>query len=340
MNYDSNFIATSDRAVFQRNSKTTGTEVLPGTITLSCLSPEQLCRLTSSEGGEIFSTEILIDTTQRELIFTLPKGSLKSVGNTFSPVDFIAKKLVWNDFNSKLTLSGDVEISQQGFGNLQATKEVRLVLTTIEGKKVLRGLETTGDAVLRYVDPDTQLDHVLRCYGSLRIDHQKKETKLQSPENGDGSVVEGYQVFFKDAKGEIYADKAFVKYDYVNQKIAPARIVLQGNVKITNTLEQSEENKPPAYQYILADRVDFIPQTKEMIFKAAKERRVLFFDKGNHLEVSAPGLKLIRDKATCKETVQGLGDVRFSFVESEFDQLRHHFSFEKMIPGQDNPAEK
>lgn len=329
INYDGRFSASSDHAVFQRkNAKEDSKELLPGLITLSSSSPA-LCRVTNREGDEILSSDMMIETTQRQLTFTFPKGSFKSVGSASAPVEFSAKKLVWNDLTSTLTLSENVEVFQLGLGKLQTTQDVQVVLIAQDGKKVPRSMETYGDALLTYTDQDTELDHVLQSYGSLRIDHQKMETKLISPENADGTVGEGLQVFFHDAKGDIYADRAFIKYDCIDQKIVPIRIVLQGNVKIANNLEQSAEDQTLTHQYILADRVDFIPHTKEMIFKSGKGKRVLLFDKANNLEVSAPGLKIIRDKATRKETVQGLGDVRFSFVESEFDQLRQRFSFDK-----------
>jgi hypothetical protein len=279
------------------------------------------------DGNEILATEISVDTLKKESTFSFPTGSFAL--ETGSRVTFKADRMIWNNLSSRLTLSDHVDISQTDMGKIQATNDVVLVLTTVDGKKVLRGIQTVGDATLTYADPDGGLDHTLKSYGSLRIDHQKMETRLQSPVNAAGVVPSTQQAYFKDAKGDIYADKVFIKYDYIDKKIVPARIVLQGNVRITNNLEKSEKDKTKAVQYILTDRVDFIPHTKEMVFKAAKGKRVLLFDKANNLEVSAAGLKLTRDKAASKEILEGLGNVRFSFVESELEQFKRHFLFEK-----------
>lgn len=335
IHYNDRFNATADRALFQQSPEKlfASKDPLLGQILLSCYSPERLCYVTSAEGDEIKSSEIFIDTTLHEWRFAFPKGTFKVAAGGYGPLDFSADQLVWDDSNSKLILSGRVNIAQQGIGNVQAEKEMRLILSAVKGKKTLRGIETKGETVLIYTDQETGLEHKLKSYGSLRIDHEKMEIKLQSPDNGSGSAKEGHQVFFKDAQGEIYADKAFVKYAYRDQKIVPIRIVLQGHVKIINSLQESEDDLTKINQYLLADRVDFIPETKQMIFKAAKDQRVLLFDKAHNLEVSAQGLKLIRDLATNKETVEGVGDVRFSFIDSEFDQLRRHFSFEKMSDG-------
>jgi len=56
---------------------------------------------------------------------------------------------------------------------------------------------------------------------------------------------------------------------------------------------------------------------------------VLFYDKINNLQVSAPEIKMQRDKQTKKQQFQGIGDVRFHFVEKEYQQLRKRFLLEK-----------
>lgn len=324
------FKATSDRAVFKRNLEediSQNPSVLIGGITLSCNHQERQCCLTNGLENEILSTEIFIDTNQKEFIFKDPQGSFKHIAS--SPLTFKSNRLVWNDQTLRMVLSGGVEIIQHDVMKIETDNDVLLVLNTIDGKKSPRGLETNGKTTLTYKDPETGADHLLKSHGSLRVDHQKMEARLQSPKDTEGNTLVDKQVFFKDEKGEIYADKAFVKYEYIDQKIIPSRIVLQGNVKIMNSLAKSNNDKTPVNQYILTDRVDFIPQTKEMIFKGAQGRRVLLFDSTNNLQVSAVGLKIVREKAVQKETIQGLGDVRFSFVEGELDQLRRHFSFDK-----------
>jgi lipopolysaccharide export system protein LptA len=309
---DSDFTVFSDHAVFQRSPE--GKEgILPGTITLTCYAPDAFCRVVNREGDAILSNEIVVDTMKEEAVFAHPKGNLNSIGWTFS-----AQKMVWNGLASKLTLSGHVEMFSDN-GKIEVAKEVVAVLTKSDGKQILKGIHADGEVVL------THSDHTLKSYGSLTVDHQKMEIKLQSPPDR--------QVFFEDAKGQIYADKAFIKYDFLDRKMSPNRIVLQGNAKIENRFDRSETDQTKVSQYVISDRVDFIPQTKEMTFKADKDKRVLFFDKENNLEVSAPKIKVIRDKAAGKDTIQGFGNVRFNLATGEFEQLRRDFSFDKKNEG-------
>lgn len=342
--YGDALTVNSDHALFKHHPETT--EAFSGIITLNC-HPGKSCRVATPNGDEIHAATMTIDTETRELHGTSPKGTLRSVSEASKPVHCTADHLVWNDQESKLRLLGNVQITQEG-SCFQTAHDVLLVLKTIEGKKVLHGMETKGEASLTYHDPTkeglikyfpsnetlhnstalSQDEYLLQSYGSLRIDHQKQEIKLRSPELPDGSVVKGKQVHMSDGKGEIFADKAFLKYDYIEQKMTPVRIVLQGNVKMTAPASQKT---PSSQHYILADRADFIPQSKEIVLKSAKGKRVLLFDQGSNLEVSAPGIKFNRDHKIDQETVQGIGDVRFHFVDAECDELQRHFSLYEKI---------
>src|SRR5262249_30835599 len=89
----------------------------------------------------------------------------------------------------------------------------------------------------------------------------------------------------------------------------------------------------PLVQYALADRVEYFPKNQEALFSTkGSGRRVLYYDTANDMQVSAPALRIKRDQVTHKDSVKGIGDVRFNFVEHEIDQLeqlRKRFALEK-----------
>lgn len=228
-----------------------------------------------------------------------------------------------------LVLTGHVEVKGNEIGTIKAAHEVRVIHDLSAGQKTLRAIETDRDTILNFIYEKDGFSHTLSCYGPMRIDHRTMKTTFESPVSPNGAITEDKQVLFQDAKGEIRANQAIVEYGYVEKKLAPQKIILIGNVKISQQLSSGEDGAKPALQYILADRVDFVPLTKEMTFTATPGNRVLFFDKSNDFEVSAQSMKIVRDKATKKETIQGAGDVRFSLADHEFDQLRRRFSLEK-----------
>lgn len=117
-----------------------------------------------------------------------------------------------------------------------------------------------------------------------------------------------------------YADS--VEVAFVEGKFVPDIVTLVGNVRLIN-------REGSLMQYILADKVVLTCSTYEMHFFATGKYRVLFYDKANNLQMSATELIMKRDKTTKKESMQGIGDVRFRFIGQEFDQIRKRFLLDK-----------
>lgn len=336
VNYNDDFIVVSDHAVYMRapeGSDAKQAAALSGLITMRAGTEDGRCQVSNQSGDVIKASEIRIDTDTKKLTFLHPKGALRAKADgeedQAERVDFSADLLVWDESSGVLLLKDNVEVNQKAMGRLETSKELRFFQTGTNGRKMLRSIETIGDTVLTCRDEDKNLCHTLACSGPVKVDHVKLETRLYAVCDLQGAVPEGNQIFFKDAYGEIYADRALVKYAMDDQTPILRKIILAGNVRIISHKPAEADEEAAVLQYALADRVDYIPHTKEMIFKALYQgHRVLFFDKANNLQVSAPALKVTRDKAAKQETVQGMGDVRFSFIESEFQQLRQRFLLE------------
>lgn len=333
INYDHNFIAVADYAIYQRLEplESDFSFALPGIITLQASPQRGICRVTNREGDMIKANQISIDTNKQELAFSNPKGAinLAHITKKSGRVDFSAGNLLWDQINGKLTLKDNVVVSQNGMGKLKTDHEVYLIQEVIDGRKQLSFIESLSDTTLIYTHLDKNLEYTLNCYGGLCVDHKKLEANLKSPKDDNGKYLKNKQVLFQDNRGEIFADELQIIYGMENQTIYPEKIILTGNVRVLNYLSPSNEKTSSVLQYALADTIEYFPRTEEMLFKANENRRVLFYDKANNLEVSAPALKLKRDIDTKKQSIQGLGDVRFSFIEKEFQQMRKRFSFDK-----------
>jgi hypothetical protein len=144
------------------------------------------------------------------------------------------------------------------------------------------------------------------------------------------SPPDGRQIYFEDPMGKIHADAVQIDYEHGDQEISPTKIVLSGHVQLLNSFSSHSEDKNSILQYAIADTVQYFPQTKEMILSATDRKRVLFYDKINNLQVSAPELKIKRDSKVKKDTIQGIGDVRFTFVGHEFEQLCERFCLDDL----------
>jgi lipopolysaccharide export system protein LptA len=335
VDYNHDFIAASDYAMYQRTPPAEGESAIsmPGLISLRAAETNGVCQITNRNGDLIKAGQIGIDTTKKLLTFVFPRGALVSIrdGEKNERIDFSADAMYWDDVSDVLTLRDHVVISQKGLGKLSGDQEVKIFQHKAEGKKQLKEIESLGKTVLTFMDEDSKMSHTLRCYERVYIDNLHLEAYLSSPLDPQGVVIEGKQVFFQDDYGEIFADKVRVQYTIVDHEIQPNKVYLDGNVQIFNRYSGEPELSGRLVQYALSDSVEFTPKTQEMLFKSSEGRRVLFYDKANNLQVSAPALKITRNPSSNKESIQGIGDVRFSFIEHEFEQLRKRFDLHKEV---------
>lgn len=140
----------------------------------------------------------------------------------------------------------------------------------------------------------------------------------------------GTDAYLYDPLGDVYADTFEIAYEDAEGPLNIQEIKLVGNVKLMNRKKNAAAEEEPYLQYALADEVCFYPTTKRVKMRAGQQkRRVLFYDQANGVQVSAPGLTIIRDPETGKDKIQGEGDVRFKLAEHELERLKNRFFSER-----------
>lgn len=327
VSYNHDFIATANKGIYERRGMDEENHQPYGHIILEMNSQNNFCKILNRNGDFVEASTINIDTLSKSFIFENSHGVIIGAGfgdKQNQCMEFSANKLHWNHSLGELTLQDHVVVNQQGVGQLTASDDVVVQQQIIDGVKRLKAMKTTGKAVIVCKEPEKSIEHVITSNGSIYVDHVKCITTLTSPCNSKGKVVENLQVHFKDLIGEIFADKVQLYYSTLENKISISKIILEGNVR----LKDKQDADGHVLHYALSDSVEYIPDSKEMLFKANARKRVLFFDQVNNLQVSAPALKIKRDLSTNHESIQGFGDVRFSFLEKEYTQLRSKFKFE------------
>lgn len=307
---------------------------LQGLITLYSSATER-CKLVSKTLDSIDSKEIRIDTLKEEITMQDPKGDLaqKNLGPTNLgqegknlPLKFSAGSLLWDDPHHTITLLKDVRINQGDDFKLTAKDQLTITRKLEQGKWELKTFDTAGAVMLTCKAPGEKKSiNSLKTQGPLRLNHEKMEARAFGVIDEEGKVHEDAQVLFRDDRGDIYADRALVKYGYVDGQYVTKKIVMLGNVRIINQPLSSSEGTMPVFQHLLAERVEYYPETNELAMMSSGGKRVLFYDQTNNLQVSAPSLKVARDRSTKKDAITGQGDVRFRFIETEFDEIRRKF---------------
>ena len=241
--------------------------------------------------------------------------------------DFTAssERLTWEAKSDTIVLQDNVVFFQEGVGQLSTKDEVKIIRSKIDGKAELQSIQTRGKSTLfREVERQT-----ITCLGDVLVDHDQKLITLLSPKDSSGNVAEADQVHFKDPSGDIFADRVILYYDLDKNHPAVQKVVLEGAVRILNQPIANADGQPQPIQYALADHVELLLDQNQMILSAKPEKRVLFYDKSRDMQISAPLLRISRDQETKKDSIKGSGDVRFNFVEKEFEELRRTFSFKQ-----------
>ncbi len=100
------------------------------------------------------------------------------------------------------------------------------------------------------------------------------------------------------------------------------KVLLIDNVKMSSFL-------PSKLQYALADKVEYLPESKTWIFTAIPPKRVLYYDKLNQVTISAPHIVVQDGEGEAKPRVKATGDVRFSFAEKELNEMQKLFRREQ-----------
>lgn len=338
VSYNNDIVVIADYAIYNPYPIIDAESKKAALISLRASDEKGMCQVTNRQGDLIRASQIDLDTGKQLLSFTYPKGAVHATHNQEKEgrIDFSGDLLIWDEEHNVLTLSGHVIVNQKGMGTLVTDKELYLFQQVKNGEKQLRSIESNGITTLTYTDEEKELLHTLICYGTVVVDHDHLETTMESPRGVDKKVLAGQQIFFKDHMGEIYADKMTVIYKLVEHSPEPIRLILEGNVHLLNRCAIDPEQKGEFLQYAIADKVEYSPQAKEINLSSLGRGRVLFFDKLNNLQVSAPGLTIRRDQMTKKDSIQGSGDVRFSFIEQEFAQIKKYFNLEETKKTEDS----
>ncbi len=322
VNYNQDYLIQADKAFYQHNLLETK-NLKAGTLLLSG-NPGAFCETSNLLGDQILAKTITIDTKNQLFDLTEPHGILANRNrNQEQKLKFLADLMSWDNKELMLTLTGHVDVGDNN--NLHLKTDHQLIIThrLVNGKKEIRTIECPQETEMTYFDAKEL--HKVTCHGALLIDQENSQIRMHSPKDEQGHVLTTRQVLFDDLMGEMCADQVQMIYEKHDQQFQPKQINLIGNVQIFNRFNGHVQESSSVLQYALADELEYLPESQDMLLTGKNGNRVLFFDKINSLQMSAPALKIHFDKTTHKESVQGIGDVRFTFIEREFNQLKERF---------------
>ena len=324
--YNNEHLLVADHALYQRlpNSESS---VLSGLLTLSVRGIHPFCQLTNVNGDCLQAKTIQVNTIERKLWLSEPEGKLKMAQEKNCPqtLELKANELSWDHQKQILHLKGEVAISQNENLHISTIHEISIAQGTVEGKRSLRSIHSPAETRITYVDDSKGREHHIYCPGTFEIDHLQHIMTLRGLTDESELQNEQSQVYIEDVLGEMYADLVSIDYRWEEGRFLPKKVILEGHVKLMNRFDGHVEEVGSVLHNALADRVEYSPEEHEMVLSASDGNRVLFYDKVNNVQMSAPSLKVVQDPSSDKEIIKGQGDVRFTFLEKELAQFKQHF---------------
>lgn len=326
--YQGDYQATGERATFSCLSNEPQF-ASSGILHLSVDDNLEHCEVKNLNGDHLFAWSIQLDTAKRLLTLSKPFGTLnfQSESKPLQTLKFRSQNLLWDDSQNILTLKGDVNVSYNDVLHLHSETELVIKQAVENGKKTLRSIEVPQKVHISYRDSEKDEEHKIFSPGCFMIDHEQHRIILEGTETG--------QVAIEDVMGDMFADRVKLDYDWEKQ-FELQKIVLNGNVRLFNRFDGHREESSSILHYFLADYVEYFPNKREMVLVSREGNRVLFFDKVNNIQMSAPSLKIKRDSTTNKDLIQGIGDVRFIFIETELEQIKQRFRIGDVAQGSEN----
>ncbi|MBA3722712.1 MAG: hypothetical protein H0W88_09975 [Parachlamydiaceae bacterium] len=328
--YNNDYLIFSDFATYRCSFDNNG--IAKNYLTMDVSDPEKnFCVVTNKNGDRIQAPKIDLDTFTKILTFTSPQGTIliQKEGKIPQQIQFTSDALSWNEEEKMLTMQKNIDVQMGDMGDIKTPNELRLYQNETNGKNTVRSIWAKNETELTYKDKNKNFVHKVYCHGPMMIDHEHLTVVMESPKAENGEVPEGKQVYFEDLLGDIYSDSVVLNYSLQEKTLVPSKLLMQGNVKMLNRFDGHIQESSSVLQYALADSVEYDPKNSVMILKGLNGNRVLFYDKVNNLQMSAPALTISRDEKSKRESIKGSGDVRFTFIEHEIDQLRQHFQLKE-----------
>jgi hypothetical protein len=127
-------------------------------------------------------------------------------------------------------------------------------------------------------------------------------------------------VSFEDERVHLQADQGRLTYQKQADRLQPDALYCEGSVRLISSVIQEQES------FALADQLLYLPKSKTMILSSIAPHRVLFWQSGGGISLSAPEIRVQLDSPSQRENVQGIGDVHFHFTLQEEDTIETLFS--------------
>lgn len=317
LEYGKDFVLYADQALYRKqlpqDNKTAPRE-FQGIISASPKDRNGFCTLKHGE-DEIRAASMDVDLLHAKVSMLRAKGILTSPifpQMQKGALQFQCEHLLWDQGREILTLKGNAHLQEENLGVIDAEDEITLSYSQVEGKNVLKTIETKNRSYIQYGA------HQLTCFGPILLSRENLTASLNSPAF-NGVVPKEKQLYYQEGDLKVFADKAGIEYSLLGSVMQPVSLVLKENVRLYS------QDATGHRRFALADRLSYSPTTRTFILSALPGKKVLFRDETEKVDISGQEVHITFDPATKKERIQGIGNIQLSLSADEINLLKKMF---------------
>lgn len=304
--YDNKITFEGGRLIYHNNPSYEENRPMTGIFYLFPSPKTGMCH-TDFHRGEVLSEKISLDCEKQIAHYVSPKGKLP-----FSTKEHIERQLKFSGNhlylrrdNNHALLEGNAKIKDPIMGTIEGKREIHFYFSPDIEKNVER-IRAEGPATFVSL-----LGEKLYCSGMVTIDREEGTITASSPRE-DPLVFLGnsYRLSCLEFIGTFSED---------NEVLTPLSCEMIGEVSLI------DENPNRFLRCALADHVIYDPGNDLMILKSSPEKRVLFWDKEENIQISAHELHITDFSDKKQEKIEGKGSVHFLLSSEEKDLFRKKF---------------
>lgn len=277
------------------------------------------CVIETQSGIYVTVSKAIYFPNSREVVLEDPKGVITSVTGVTSPIAFRAKRLYGDEESQQMTLIDDVAIHVPEEMSLESSDRVTLFFRAVEGTRVIDRAVCSGNQTICGYDSHGEQEYILANEGTLWVDLQTKTLRISSDARAE--------ISYRNRLGHVFGKDLTVDLSGEDGYLPPRKLTLCGDVQLLSGGIIVNGELQGATQFVSADSLELDPDRKSLVMRSYRGNRVLFFDKMNNVQMSAPKLVMKQDEVLGRPTVKGFGDIRFRFMQQEFEQIKKRFYF-------------
>ncbi len=258
------------------------------------------------DSSQIYFHTAKYDVNSSTIYAEKANGNISNIVKKQNSLKFLSDEITINNFENSLSLKGNVFLEEKD--SFEMTGEEIELIKRVKDSSIHK-IITRGNTNIIFFDKNNDIQSELSCSGNIELDNEKKIVNAFTSKKKNND-----DIIFQDNIVTITSKKATLSYTTDN---TIKTIDLEDSVKF---IYKKDAN---TLGYGIADKILYSPESKIIKLSCLEDKKVLFWQDDESIHLSANAIVIDQKE---KESIKGIGDVRFTFNVDEENILNEIFS--------------